>query len=242
MKLLNSKKMRVVATAMTIFAVIGGGTAALASIGGGQIFADIINQQKQNLFGLIPPELSSYVGQNGQINLNNTLKDVSKQALDMVGIKKSPVKTAGDQASDIQQDVAEIAQQANTKSTGEGVKLFEDNASRVEQVASQNETNSDSSLEAADKSNKMQSTLITTNQQLTKATLDLATAQQNSNAIEIQKGQERRSQRLKDQIDVAYTDNESERIQAVARRRFYPDAAGEMVEGTSNSATKAFSK
>jgi hypothetical protein len=122
------------------------------------------------------------------------------------------------------------------------VKLFEDNASQVEQVAAQNETNSDSSLEAADKANKMQSTMITTNQQLTKATLDLATAQQNSNAIEIQKGQERRSQRLKDQIDVAYTDNESERIQAVARRRFYPDAAGEMVEGTSNSATKAFSK
>jgi hypothetical protein len=88
MKLLNSKKMRVVATAMTIFAAISGGTAALASIGGGQIFADIIKKQQQNLFGLLPAELSSYVGQNGQINLNNTLKDVSKQALDLVKVKK----------------------------------------------------------------------------------------------------------------------------------------------------------
>jgi hypothetical protein len=237
------KKLRVTLITASILIAISSGTSASASIATGNIFADIIAKQKENLFGLIPVELFKYVGQNGQIKLESSLKNLSKQALEMVKATGAiAFKTAGDQAADINQDTAEVAQQANTKSTGENAKFFEDNAGRVENITTENETGSESSLEAADKANKLSSTNITTNQQLTKSTLDLATAQQNANAIAIQKGQQARTERLKAQIDSAYYENESERLQAVMTRRFYPNAAGEMVEGKPDATTRVFNK
>jgi hypothetical protein len=232
MKALKSKKALILLTVLTI--VITTTNPALAA------FSDLVKTQKLTLLGLPPEKITSYISKGGGINFNTIFNDVSQTAYNL--FKDSDVKTAGDQIADLNQNTSEISHQINTESTSQSLKYFQDNADRVQQVTTENETPSESSLEAADKANKLASTNVNTTQQLTKATLDLAVAQQNQNSIEIQKGQIARTERLRNEIDSAYGANEFERLQVVARRRFYPNAAGEMVEGKADSSTRVFNR
>ncbi len=221
-------------------ALITATSPAFAAFSVGTAFSDLVKTQKISLFGMSPDKLMSYVTKDGELNFNTVFSDVSQIAYDL--FKGSDVKTAGDQIADLNQDKSEVSHQANTVSTSKSVKFFQDNADQIQQVTTENETASESSLEAADKANKLSSANVTTAQQLTKATLDLATSQQNQNSIEIQKGQIARTDRLRSEIDSAFGANEVERLQAVARRRFYPDATGQMVEGNADASTRVFNQ
>jgi hypothetical protein len=242
-KLLRPKKaLLLLTTVVATTALITATTPAFAAFSMGTAFSDLVKKQKISLFGISPDKIASYVTKDGELNFNTVFSGVSQIAYDLLKGKGSDVKTAGDQIADFNQDKSEISHQVNTVSTSKSLKFFEDNADQTQQITTENETASDSSLEAADKANKLSAANIVTAQQLTKATLDLATAQQNQNSIEIQKGQIARTDRLKDQIGSAFGDNESERIQAVVRRRFYPDATGQMVEGNADASTRVFNK
>jgi hypothetical protein len=234
LKLPKSKKAVILSVTVAILVITGSAaSAALPSIG--SAFSDLIKAEKLSVFGLPSEKIASYVQSDGKINFNTIFSDVSKRAYDAIkgdGNGDSAwVKTAGEQMADFNQDRAEISHQTNTQSTADGVKFFQDNADQVKEVTTTNETPSDSSLEAADKHNKLAAANVMMNQQLTKATLDLTTAQQNQNTLEIERGQKERTDRLKNQINSSFAENEVERLQAVARRRFYPDANGNMVEG-----------
>jgi hypothetical protein len=240
-KLLRPKRaLLLLTTTVATTALITATTPAFAAFSIGTAFSDLVKTQNISLFGLSPDKIMSYVTKDGELNFNTVFSDVSQIAYDL--LKGSDVKTAGDEIADLNQDKSEVSHQVNTVSTSKSMKFFQDNADQMQQVTTENETASDSSLEAADKANKLSAANVVTAQQLTKATLDLATAQQNQNSIEIQKGQIARTDRLKDQIGAAFGDNESERIQAVVRRRFYPDATGQMVEGSADASTRVFNK
>jgi hypothetical protein len=240
-KLLRPKKaLLLLTTTVATTALITATTPAFAAFSIGTAFSDLVKTQKISLFGMSPDKIMSYVTKDGELNFNTVFSDVSQIAYDL--LKGSDVKTAGDEIADLNQDKSEVSHQVNTVSTSKSMKFFQDNADQMQQVTTENETASDSSLEAADKANKLSAANVVTAQQLTKATLDLATAQQNQNSIEIQKGQIARTDRLKDQIGSAFGDNESERIQAVVRRRFYPDASGQMMEGSADASTRVFNK
>jgi hypothetical protein len=228
-KLLRPKRaLLLLTTTVATTALITATTPAFAAFSIGTAFSDLVKTQKISLFGMSPDKIMSYVTKDGELNFNTVFSDVSQIAYDL--LKGSDVKTAGDQIADFNQDKSEVSHQVNTVSTSKSMKFFQDNADQMQQVTTENETASDSSLEAADKANKLSAANVVTAQQLTKATLDLATAQQ------------ARTDRLKDQIGSAFGDNESERIQAVVRRRFYPDATGQMVEGNADASTRVFSK
>jgi hypothetical protein len=241
MKLWKPKKaLLLLTTVVATTALITATTPAFAAFSMGTAFSDLVKKQKISLFGISPDKLASYVTKDGELNFNTVFSGVSQIAYDL--LKGSDVKTAGDQIADFNQDKSEISHQVNTVSTSKSLKFFEDNADQTQQITNENETTSESSLEAGNKANKLSAASITTAQQLTKATLDLATAQQNQNSIEIQKGQIARTDRLRNEISSAFGENESERIQAVTRRRFYPDATGQMVEGNADASTRVFNK
>jgi hypothetical protein len=241
MKLWKPKKaLLLLTTVVATTALITATTPAFAAFSMGTAFSDLVKKQKISLFGISPDKIASYVTKDGELNFNTVFSGVSQIAYDL--LKGSNVKTAGDQIADFNQDKSEISHQVNTVSTSKSLKFFEDNADQTQQITNENETTSESSLEAGNKANKLSAASITTAQQLTKATLDLATAQQNQNSIEIQKGQIARTDRLRNQISSAFGENESERIQAVMRRRFYPDATGQMVEGNADAFTRVFNK
>jgi hypothetical protein len=237
MKLPKPKKaLIVVATGAAIITI---GTPALAfSIG--DTFAEFVASQQGEVFGVPTSKIAGYI-KNGKMNLNTIFTDVSKQAYDFIkGSDTGLVKTAGEQMADLNQDKNEISHQGNTESTASNAKFFQDNAQRVQQTVSANETASDSSLEAGDKQNKLVAASVTTAQQQTKATLDLALAQQNQNSIAIEKGQQERAERLKNQIDSGFAQNEYQRLQVVAHRRFYKDKSGEMVDSKADASTRVF--
>jgi hypothetical protein len=225
-------------TTVATTALITATTPAFAAFSVGTALSDLVKARNISLFGLSPEKITSYIGKDGDINFNTVFNDVSQIFKDV--LSKDGFKTAGDAIADHNQDRSEVSHQANTVSTAKSLKFLQDNADQIQQTTTENETASDSSLEAADKSNKLSAANVTTAQQLTKATLDLATAQQNQNSIEIQKGQIARTDRLRSEIDSAFGANEIERLQAVARRRFYPDAAGKMVEGKADASTRVF--
>jgi hypothetical protein len=242
-KLLRPKKaLLLLTTTVATTALITATTPAFAAFSIGTAFSDLVKTQNISLFGLSPDKIMSYVTKDGELNFNTVFSDVSQIAYDLLKGGGSDVKTAGDQIADFNQDKSEVSHQVNTVSTSKSMKFFQDNADQMQQVTTENETASDSSLEAADKANKLSAANVLTAQQLTKATLDLATAQQNQNSIDIQKGQIARTDRLRNEISSAFGENESERIQAVVRRRFYPDATGKMVEGNADASTRVFNK
>jgi hypothetical protein len=234
------KALILLTTTVATTALITATTPAFAAFSVGTAFSDLVKTQKISLFGMSPDKLMSYVTKDGELNFNTVFSDVSQIAYDL--LKGSDVKTAGDEIADLNQDKSEVSHQANTVSTSKSIKFFQDNADQIQQVTTENETASESSLEAADKANKLSAANVTTAQQLTKATLDLATSQQNQNSIEIQKGQIARTDRLRSEIDSAFGANEVERLQTVARRRFYPDATGQMVEGNADASTRVFNR
>lgn len=238
-KLPRPKKALILLTAtVATTALITATTPAFAAFSVRTAFSDLVKNQNIGLFGVSPERIMSYVTKDGELNFNTIFNEVSQVAYNL--LKGSDVKTAGDQIADFNQDRSEVSHEANTVSTSKSVKFFQDNADQIQQVTTDNETGSESSLEAADKANKLSAANVTTAQQLTKATLDLAIAQQNQNSIEIQKGQIARTNRLRSEIDSAFGANEIERLQAVARRRFYPDATGQMVEGNADDSTRIF--
>jgi hypothetical protein len=239
MKIKLKKASILLSTTAITAALITATAPAFAAFSVGTAFSDLVKTQKISLFGASPEKISSYIGKDGELNFNTVFADVSQIVSDILKSGDSK-KTAGDAIADFNQDTSEISHQVNTVSTAKSLKFFQDNEDQVQQTTSDNETASDSSLEAADKANKLSAVNITTAQQLTKATLDLATAQQNQNSIELQKGQIARTDRLRNEIDSAYAGNEVERLQVVARRRFYPDATGQMVEGNADASTRAF--
>ncbi len=240
MKFLKSKKALIVLTTVAI--LITTSTPAFA-FSVGNIFSDLVKTQKINFFGISPEKITSYIGKDGEINFNTVFNDVSQVLSDVLKSGDlAAVKTAGDQIADIKQDISEVSHENNTKSTAQGVKYFRDNTNQIQQVVTDNKSESESSLEAADKANKLASTNVLMSQQLTKATLDLAAAQQNQNSIEIRKGQIARTERLRAEINSVYGANEAERLQIVARRRFYPDSTGKMVEGNADASTRSFNR
>jgi hypothetical protein len=238
MKLQKTRKALIVAA--TGAAIITVGTPVLAfSIG--DTLAEFVATQQGEVFGVPTSKIAGFI-KNGKMNMNTVFNDIQKQAYDWVKASSGNVlvKTAGDQKADLDQDKNEVSHQENTESTASNAKFLKDNAQRVQQTVSENETASESSLEGADKANKLAAVSISTSQQLTKATLDLAVSQQNQNSIEIERGQKERTERLKSQIDSSFAQNEYQRLQVVAHRRFYKNRSGEMVDSKTDSTTKVF--
>jgi hypothetical protein len=200
----------------------------------------LVETQKTSLFGLPIQKIASYIQTGGAVNMNTVFTDISKQAYELV--KKSDGKDwMGNRTAALNQEKAEISHQGNTQSTAQNTKYFQDNLPKVQQVVKTNETASDSSLDAINKSNQLTATQVTTTQQLTKATLDVALAQQNRNSMDIAAGQQSATDRIHNQIDADFSRNEFERIQVVARRRFYKNpVTGEMEEGKADANTRVF--
>jgi hypothetical protein len=204
-------------------------------------FSQFVSTQKNPFADLSAEKIASYIQSNGILNLNSLLTDIGKRAYELVKNTDSAwVKTAGDQIADLNQERVEITHQGNTQSTAKSTKYFQDNVGKVQQIAGENEAPSDSSLEATNKQNKLASANLLTSQQLTKATLDLTLAQQTRNSIDIAAGQQAATDRLRDQINAGFAQNEFQRLQVVTRRRFYPNANGQMVEGNADASTRVF--
>jgi hypothetical protein len=212
-----SKKIGIFLVTTTAVTLLGG-AASHASIGSG----DAIKYIKQNFLSFLPQEVLDLVGDDGEIRLENVLVGIYDRAIKG---SQQPDKTIGAVASDLAQDSIELINKANTTSYENSLKEFKDSASSIEQTASENETASDSSLEAADKANRLQSAQISVNQRQVKIESDLTRAMQIANAIKVQEGREQRVERLKADIKTKYYSSEVDRIRDSINNRFYlPDA------------------
>jgi hypothetical protein len=212
-----SKKIGIFLVTTTAVTLLGG-AASHASIGSG----DAIKYIKQNVLSFLPQEVLALVGDDGEIRLENVLVGIYDRAIKG---SQQPDKTIGAVASDLAQDSIELINKANTTSYENSLKEFKDSASSIEQTASENETASDSSLEAANKANRLQSAQISVNQRQVKIESDLTRAMQIANAIKVQEGREQRVERLKTDIKTKYYSSEVDRIRDSINNRFYlPDA------------------
>jgi hypothetical protein len=212
-----SKKIGIFLVTTTAVTLLGG-AASHASIGSG----DAIKYIKQNVLSFLPQEVLALVGDDGEIRLENVLVGIYDRAIKG---SQQPDKTIGAVASDLAQDSIELINKANTTSYENSLKEFKDSASSIEQTASENETASDSSLEAANKANRLQSAQISVNQRQVKIESDLTRAMQIANAIKVQEGREQRVERLKADIKTKYYSSEVDRIRDSINNRFYlPDA------------------
>jgi hypothetical protein len=211
-----SKKIGILLATTTAVTLLGG-VASHASIGSG----DAVKYIKQNFLSFLPQEVLDLVGDDGEIRLENVLVGIYERALK----GNQPDKNIGSIASDLSQDSIELINKANSTSYESSLKEFKDSAPLIEQVASENETTSDSSLEAADKANRLQSAQISVNQRQIKIESDLTRAMQIANTIKVQEGREQRVERLKTDIKTKYYSSEVDRIRDSINNRFYmPDA------------------
>lgn len=213
-----SKKIGILLATTTAVTLLGG-AASYASIGSG----DAIKYIKQNILSFLPKEVLDLVGNDGEIRLEKVLSGIYERA--HKGSSSQPDKPIGSIASDLSQDYTELINKANTTSYEGSLKEFKDSASLIEQVASENETASESSLEAADKANRLKSAQISVSQRQVKIESDLTRAMQIANAIKVQEGREQRVDRMKAEIKTKYYSSEVDRIRNSIKNRFYlPDA------------------
>lgn len=211
-----SKKVGIFLATTTAVTLLGG-VVAHASIGSG----DAVKYIKQNVLALLPPEVRDLVGNDGEIKLEKVLAGIYEKALK----DNQPDKVIGSAASDLSQDSIELINKANSTSYEDSLKEFKDSAPLIEEVASKNETASNSSLEAADKTNLLQSAQISVSQRQIKIESDLTRAMQIANAIKVQEGREQRVDRLKTDIKTKYYSSEVDRIRDSINNRFYiPEA------------------
>jgi hypothetical protein len=211
-----SKKVGIFLATTTAVTLLGG-VVAHASIGSG----DAVKYIKQNVLALLPPEVRDLVGSDGEIKLEKVLAGIYEKALK----DNQPDKVIGSAASDLSQDSIELINKANSTSYEDSLKEFKDSAPLIEEVASKNETASNSSLEAADKTNLLQSAQISVSQRQIKIESDLTRAMQIANAIKVQEGREQRVDRLKTDIKTKYYSSEVDRIRDSINNRFYiPEA------------------
>lgn len=211
-----SKKVGIFLVTTTAVTLLGG-VVAHASIGSG----DAVKYIKQNVLALLPPEVRDLVGNDGEIKLEKVLAGIYEKALK----DNQPDKVIGSAASDLSQDSIELINKANSTSYEDSLKEFKDSAPLIEEVASKNETASNSSLEAADKTNLLQSAQISVSQRQIKIESDLTRAMQIANAIKVQEGREQRVDRLKTDIKTKYYSSEVDRIRDSINNRFYiPEA------------------
>jgi hypothetical protein len=211
-----SKKVGIFLATTTAVTLLGG-VVAHASIGSG----DAVKYIKQNVLALLPQEVRDLVGSDGEIKLEKVLAGIYEKALK----DNQPDKVIGSAASDLSQDSIELINKANSTSYEDSLKEFKDSAPLIEEVASKNETASNSSLEAADKTNLLQSAQISVSQRQIKIGSDLTRAMQIANAIKVQEGREQRVDRLKTDIKTKYYSSEVDRIRDSINNRFYiPEA------------------
>jgi hypothetical protein len=212
-----SKKVGIFLATTTAVTLLGG-VVAHASIGSG----DAVKYIKQNVLALLPQEVRDLVGNDGEIKLEKVLAGIYEKALKD---SNQPDKIIGSAASDLSQDSIELINKANSTSYEDSLKEFKDSAPLIEEVASKNEIASNSSLEAADKTNLLQSAQISVSQRQIKIESDLTRAMQIANAIKVQEGREQRVDRLKTDIKTKYYSSEVDRIRDSINNRFYiPEA------------------
>jgi hypothetical protein len=137
-------------------------------------------------------------------------------------------------------DAIEIAQNANNKSHKDSTDEFEQSAPQIERVVTENETESESSLQAADKANQLASASIATSQRQIKATSDLTTAVQIANVNAIGQSQANRVKNLRDRVDVAAYQQDRSQTRANIIDRYYPDGTGSVQKVESGSSLAAF--
>jgi hypothetical protein len=182
------------------------------------VTGETVRYLKEKVFSFLPKPLLDLVGDDGEIRLENLLTGIYKTSTD-TGLVTG--KSTGSTARDAAQDILEVANKANTIVHRSNVDEFVNSSASVESVANENESSSDSSLEAADKSNKINAARLLTSQRQIKSTNDLTQAMQIANLAQIEKGQQARVQRQHDDIKANYYANELDRIRASVNNRFY---------------------
>jgi hypothetical protein len=213
---------------------------AFASITGSPI-SQLLQQQ---VLSVLPPELTGLVDGSGNINLDRTLTTISKQGADTAAaniLKNGSVTApAGQVSNNLTKDEIEVASSANSKSHQDSLDEFKAANPKIEQVTSDNETASSSSLEAADKANQLNSTLVSSTQRQIKSTNDLTTAVQINNANTIRQSQEDRVKQMREQVNIATYQQDVVNTRAVFTNRYYPDGTGGVTKVTDNRSVAAF--
>ncbi len=213
---------------------------AFASITGSPI-SQLLQQQ---VLSVLPPELTGLVDGSGNINLDRTLTTISKQGADIAttNILKNGSVTApaGQVSNNLTKDEIEVASSANSKSHQDSLDEFKAANPKIEQVTSDNETASSSSLEAADKANQLNSTLVSSTQRQIKSTNDLTTAVQINNANTIRQSQQDRVKQMREQVNIATYQQDVVNTRAVFTNRYYPDGTGGVTKVTDNRSVAAF--
>jgi hypothetical protein len=186
--------------------------------------SDTIQYLKKNIFSFLPQELLDLVGDDGEIRLENLLAGIYKRS---ASTAPQNDRTVGSEASNLSQDALEAAFKANSVVHRSNVDNFLKLSPQIESVAADNETTSNSSLEAADKANKLASAGLMFGQKHIKSTNDLTQAMQVANLAQIKKGQQERVERVRAEISTNYYANELDRIRASVNNRFYLPQGGQ---------------
>lgn len=221
---MKRKKALTIITVSTA-AVFVGSSAFAAPLG--SAFYDFVKSQDVSIMGIPSQDILKYVSKGGGVNFNGLFTDASRLAYEYV--KEIGTQTVGSVIGDRQQDESEATHQTSTTATADSVKFFENNTNQVRNTAETNQTASESSLEAIDKTNQLNAAIVTSQQQQTQALHQSTQAQQASNLLDIQKGQIARTERLKRDVGSAAGTNEVDRLMSMSTRKFYPDANGNMV-------------
>jgi hypothetical protein len=224
-----SKKKKSLAIITLAAAIIGAvGTNASASSAGG----DILGMLQKAFLGDLPQQLTGLINQKGDLSIEKTLEQLSKQGVESAS-RRLPedgwgTASAGQISDSLYKDAIEKAADSNQKAHAEALKEFEDTAPLIDEIATTNEQESKSSLEAGDKTNKLSAAIITTAQRQIAATQRLTTAQQIQNSNTIREMQIAKTKELRTKINNASDREDIDNTRALTLNRWEPDGAGGM--------------
>jgi hypothetical protein len=223
-----------------VIPIFGFANNAIASVGGLETVTQLLKKQ---VLAFLPTELAGAIDNNGKIDPEAVLIKASQQGnstvTKVIQDGFSSVR-AGYVSDNLIKDAIEIAQNANNKSHKDSTDEFEQSAPQIERVVAENETESESSLQAADKANQLASASIATSQRQIKATSDLTTAVQIANVNAIGQAQANRVKNLRDRVDVAAYQADRFQTRANIIDRYYPDGTGSVQKVESGSSLAAF--
>jgi hypothetical protein len=227
MKLPKKKKSLVVITLTAALIGVASTNASASNAGG-----NILGMLQKVFLGDLPQQLTGLINQKGDLSIEKTLEQLSKQGVESAA-KRLPQDgwgsaSAGQISDSLYKDAIEKAADSNQKAHAEALKEFEDTAPTLEEIATTNEEESKSSLEAGDKSNKLSAAVITTAQRQIAATQRLTTAQQIQNANTIREMQLSKAKELRAKIEKASDREDIDNTKALVLNRWEPDGAGGM--------------
>jgi hypothetical protein len=227
MKLSKKKKSFAVITLTAAIIGVVGTNASASTAGGG-----ILGMLQKAFLGDLPQQLTGLINQKGDLSIEKTLEQLSKQGVESASSRLPEdgwgTASAGQISDGLYKDAIEKAADSNQKAHADSLKEFEDTAPLLDEISTTNEKESESSLEAADKANKLSAAAITTSQRQIAATQRLTTAQQIQNSNTIREMQLAKTKELRTKINNASDREDLDNTRALTLNRWEPDGAGGM--------------